>query len=70
MRGNSVKHNALLTKVAFLSLGFKGYTAFRNVCQELGKFKNFELFLFWEYHTYSYVTFLKIHRILDKLKHE
>lgn len=58
------------TKVEFLNLGFKGYTAFRNVCKDLGKFSNMELFLFWDHNVYSYATYLKINKVLDKLKEE
>lgn len=70
MLSESVKEKAVHTKVKFLNLGFEGYTAFRNVCKDLGKFSNIELFMFWDYNTYSYSTFLKISEVLDKLKEE
>lgn len=70
MLGNNVKEHALFTKLEFLSLGFKGYSAFRNICRELGVFTNLELFMFWDFNTYSYSTYLRIQHVLDQLKNE
>lgn len=60
----------LYTKVAFLRLGFKGFTAFRNVCKELGSFSNVELWFFWNLDSYNYATYIKVNKVLDQLKAE
>lgn len=57
-------------KVEFLSLGFKGFEAFCNVCYEYGDFFQGELLLFWKHNTFAPCTLSKIESILNQLKAE